>query len=177
MSEGACLPLHMAIENALKAIEQSIADAERLLTPMPFTYVVHLRTFLFIYLMGLPFILVEDLGWLMLVAVSFLGYLMFGLENTAVQLENPFGTDCNHHPLDLYCLEVSQDLLHLLDLRASAKAQVDQPAAEQKARSAKSANTSTLMTAMKTGLKNRKPPKGRKGEDDDDGGGDDGGGD
>ena len=129
VAEGACLPLHMAIENAVKAIEQSIADAERLLTPMPFTYVVHVRTFLFIYLMGLPFILVEDLGWLMLVAVSFLGYLMIGLENTAVQLENPFGTDCNHHPLDLYCLEVSQDLLHLLDLRASAKAQVDQPPA------------------------------------------------
>ena len=89
---------------------------------MPFTYVVHVRTFLLIYLLGLPFILVSDLDWVMLVAVLFVGYLMFGLENTAVQLENPFGTDCNHHPLDLYCLEVLQDLLHLLDLRASTKA-------------------------------------------------------
>ena len=68
---------------------------------MPFTYVVHVRTFLLIYLLGLPFILVSDLDWVMLVAVLFVGYLMFGLENTAVQLENPFGTDCNHHPLDL----------------------------------------------------------------------------
>ena len=67
---------------------------------MPFTYVVHVRTFLLIYLLGLPFILVSDLDWVMLVAVVFVGYLMFGLENTAVQLENPFGTDCNHHPLD-----------------------------------------------------------------------------
>ena len=101
-----------------------MADAEGLLTPMPFTYVVHLRTFLFVYLAGLPFILVADMGWLMLVAVAFVGYLMIGLENTAVQLENPFGTDCNHHPLDLYCLGLAQDLLHLLDLRAIAKANV-----------------------------------------------------
>merc|ERR1712137_932667 len=110
--------MQMAIDNALKALEASIANAERLLTPMPFAYVVHLRTFLFFYLLGLPFILVEDLGWLMLVAVVLVAYLMIGLENTAVQLENPFGADCNHHPLDLYCLEVLRALLRLLDLRA-----------------------------------------------------------
>ena len=117
------LPLVVALDKSLKLMEQAMADAERLLTPMPFTYVVHLRTFLFAYLLGLPFILVGDLGWLMVVAVAFVGYFMIGLENAAVQLENPFGTDCNHHPLDLYCLEVVQDLLHLLDLRAKAKAQ------------------------------------------------------
>ena len=134
-----------------------MADAERLLTPMPFTYVVHLRTFLFVYLAGLPFILVADMGWLMLVAVAFVGYLMIGLENTAVQLENPFGTDCNHHPLDLYCLEVSQDLLHLLDLRASAKANV---------------LGASLQKAHHSGASLQKRKAGKKDDDDDDGGGD-----
>ena len=78
--ENAFFVSQVAIDNALKALESSIADAERLLTPMPFTYVVHVRTFLLIYLLGLPFILVSDLDWVMLVAVVFVGYLMFGLE-------------------------------------------------------------------------------------------------
>jgi len=115
-----CLPCHMAIDAGIRALECAMADAERLLTPMAFSYVVHLRTFLFLYLLGLPFILVKELGWFMVIAVFVVSYLMIGLENTAVQLENPFGLDCNHHPLDLYCLEVVRDLLSLLDIRAQS---------------------------------------------------------
>jgi putative membrane protein len=112
------LPFHVAMDNGIRSIEVAIADAERLLTPMPFVYVAHLRSFLFMYLLFLPFVLVQDLGRLMVVAVSIASYLLIGLETTAVTLENPFGYDLNDLPLDLYCIEVSRELLGLLERRA-----------------------------------------------------------
>lgn len=118
--EGKCMPFHMALDNAVRALENSISMAERLLTPMPFIYVAHLRSFLFSYLLFLPFVLVE-LGGLMVLAVALASYLLFGLESLAVTLENPFGYEDNDLPLDLYCIEVTRDLLCLLELRAKAK--------------------------------------------------------
>merc|ERR1712113_313434 len=108
---GVCLPMHVQIENAIRALEGAIAEAERLLTPMPLMYILHIRTFLFVYLLGLPFVLVTDLGRLMVLAVALASYLLIGLENTAVKLENPFGLDSSDLPIDLYCLEVARDLL------------------------------------------------------------------
>ena len=99
----------MAIDNALRALEDSIGNLERLLTPMPFMYVAHLRTFLFLYLLSLPFVLVTDLGRMMVIGVGLATYLLIGLENTAVKLENPFGFDSCDLPLDLYCIQVTRD--------------------------------------------------------------------
>jgi len=112
------LPFHVAMDNSLKAMEGAIADSERMLTPMPFIYVAHLRFFLFLYLLFLPMVLVSELGRLMVLAVALSSYLLVGLEYTAVTLENPFGYDLNDLPLDLYCIEVSRNLLGLLELRA-----------------------------------------------------------
>lgn len=130
VQQGSCVgPLTMAIDNAVRALDEAIGEAERLLTPMPFVYVAHLRSFLFLYLLALPFVLIVDLGRMMTIAVALAAYLLIGLESTAVELENPFGVDGNDLPLDLYCMEISRDLLTVLDARLLRGAGVVTPVA------------------------------------------------
>jgi len=122
IKEGSVAPVQVSMENTLGRLETAIGEAERMLTPMPFVYVSHLRSFLVLYLLALPFVLVIDLGRLMVVGVGLAAYLLIGLENTAVELENPYGVDANDLPLDLYCIEVSREMLALLDGRGDADA-------------------------------------------------------
>eukprot|EP00854_Cymbomonas_tetramitiformis_P005605 gene5605-6791_t len=111
------MPFHMAIEKSICSMDVEIGQTERLLTPMPFIYVAHLRSLLFLFLFGLPFVFLVSLGRLMMLCVGVACYLLMGLEDTAVELENPFGNSANHLPLDLYCIDISRALLEMLAAR------------------------------------------------------------
>jgi hypothetical protein len=54
----------MQLDAALNGLGDSLGSAERILdTRMPFALIVHLRTFLSLWLLALPYAMVEDLGW------------------------------------------------------------------------------------------------------------------
>lgn len=104
-------PFHMAMENNVKAFGQKLVVFERILsTRIPFAYISHLRTSVLLYLTALPFFLVNALGWVTVPSVTFIAYVIIGLENVSIQIENPFGYDENDLPMDEYCAEIAQDL-------------------------------------------------------------------
>lgn len=70
------------------------------LVPVPFGYQVHLRVFLGIWLMLLPFALVEATGWLTMLWVPFVAYAVIGLEAWAERLSDPFGDNDSVIPLE-----------------------------------------------------------------------------
>ena len=69
-------------------------------TPIPFAYVVHLRRALVIYCATLPLALVGTFGWWNLVIVYLVSYILFGIEEIGVEIEDPFGDDENDLPLE-----------------------------------------------------------------------------
>jgi len=69
-------------------------------TPIPFAYVVHLRRALVIYCGTLPLALLGTLGWWSLLAVYLVSYILFGIEEIGVEIEDPFGDDENDLPLE-----------------------------------------------------------------------------
>ncbi|CAD7704962.1 unnamed protein product [Ostreobium quekettii] len=83
-------------------------------TPMPFAYVAHLRTFMVLWLMSLPFVLIHDLEWLILVVCVIIGYVIMGIEGIGVEIENPFGRDYNDLPLDTLVAKCSDNLLAMM---------------------------------------------------------------
>lgn len=69
-------------------------------TPLPFAYVVHLRRALVIYCSTLPIGLVEAFGWFA-IPISFLvTYVLLGIEEIGVEIEDPFEGDDNDLPLE-----------------------------------------------------------------------------
>ena len=94
------LPMHMLRKNemhaALTIFEDNLGSSERLLTsPVPLIYNRHTARFLSVWLLLLPFALWEPFGFMwnhigMLPTMAMLGLMLFGIEELATQLEEPF---------------------------------------------------------------------------------------
>jgi putative membrane protein len=62
-------------------------------TPIPYSYSLFLKKFIFAYVMTAPFGLIKDLGYLTVPAVTFLFYVLVSLEVIAEEIEDPFGEE------------------------------------------------------------------------------------
>ena len=67
-------------------------------TPIPFSYSVFIKKFIFFYIMTLPFGYVFSLGYLVVPVVVFVFYVLASLELIAEEIEDPFGGDANDVP-------------------------------------------------------------------------------
>lgn len=83
-------------------------------TPLPFAYAVHLRRALIAYCFTLPLALVSRFGWDTIIATLLLAYVLFGIEEIGVEIEDPFGTDENDLPLDEICRNIEGNLRDIL---------------------------------------------------------------
>src|SRR5262245_6900782 len=111
ISEAAQLNLDQHVHQLIDAA----GGCERIrCTPLPFAYVVHLRRCLLLYCLTLPFALLELFGWWTVPVTLLVGYLLLGIEEIGVEIEDPFGFDENDLPLDRLCATVERNLLELL---------------------------------------------------------------
>ena len=94
-------------------------------TPLPFVYVAHLRRALILYCFTLPFALVGTYNWYTLIVVPILAYILFGIEEIGVEIENPFGKDVNDLPLEKFCQTIEENLVEILELPRSRLRQPD----------------------------------------------------
>lgn len=79
-------------------------------TPLPFAYVVHLRRCLSIYCLTLPFAVLDGFGWGQVAVSSLIAFILLGIEEIGVEIEDPFGCDENDLPLENFCQTVRRDL-------------------------------------------------------------------
>ena len=68
-------------------------------TPIPFSYSFFIKLFITAYIILLPFVVVDELGYLAIPAVLVTTYVMVGLEMIGEEIEDPFGTERNDLPL------------------------------------------------------------------------------
>ena len=79
-------------------------------TPLPFAYAVHLRRALIVYCFTLPLALVQKYGWETVPVTLMIAYVLFGIEEIGVEIEDPFGSDVNDLPLKAICEMIEQNL-------------------------------------------------------------------
>ena len=84
-------------------------------TPIPFSYSVFIKKFIFFYVMTLPFGWVFSLGYFIIPVVVFILYAFASLELIAEEIENPFGTDANDLPIDSICKNIKKHVREILD--------------------------------------------------------------
>ena len=111
----------MTLDLNIRQLIDDLGACERILkTPMPFAYVMHLRRFLTLWCLTVPFVLVAE-GWVMPIEVVVITYALLGIEEIGVQIEDPFGHDYNDLPLDEITEGIEKSCLELLD-RVEARA-------------------------------------------------------
>ncbi len=90
-----------SIDNNNQLLVDIIGGCERIhKTPLPFAYVVHLRRALVLYCVTLPVALLPSFGWYTVPIVYGITYVMLGIEEIGVEIEDPFEGDDNDLPLE-----------------------------------------------------------------------------
>jgi putative membrane protein len=84
-------------------------------TPIPFSYSVFLKKFIFLYVITLPFGYVFSLGYYVIPVVSIIFYVLASLELIAEEIEDPFGKDANDLPLDTIADGIKNSVYEILE--------------------------------------------------------------
>jgi putative membrane protein len=79
-------------------------------TPIPFSYNLHLKRILFIYMFIVPIGFIDDLNWWAIPVVMIIFYTMVGIEALGEEIEEPFGTDPNDLPFDMLATKIANNI-------------------------------------------------------------------
>lgn len=96
-------------------ILDSQGACERILkTPMPFVMAVKSRRFIFLFLLPLPFALVNISVLISPVITGLVAYALFALDQIGVELQNPFSEErLSHLPLNEICETIEKNILEI----------------------------------------------------------------
>ncbi|QMU27585.1 bestrophin family protein [Adhaeribacter radiodurans] len=103
------------LNEEVKSLTEHCGACERIKnTPIPFTYSVFIKKFVFFYVMTLPFGWVFSVGYYIVPVVVLILYALASLELIAEEIENPFGSDANDLPIDQICLNIRKHVGELI---------------------------------------------------------------
>lgn len=102
-------------------------------SPLPLAYRIEIRRFILLFLLTLPFALLEEIGWLTPLATMLVAAPILALDKIGTELQFPFApTSLNHLPLDQLCLKIETDLLAMLDVGdALPPARIDRASSDE----------------------------------------------
>jgi putative membrane protein len=103
------------LNNELQSFTEISGACERIRnTPIPFSYSVFIKKFIFFYIMSMPFGYVFSLGYLIIPMVVFIFFVLASLELIAEEIEDPFGFDANDLPTDALSSNIRLHVAELL---------------------------------------------------------------
>ena len=89
----------------------SLGACERIKkTPIPFSYSLFIKKFIFIYVTTLPLAFVSVFGYFSSFIATFIFYVLVSIEVLAEEIEDPFGKDDNDLPTDQLCETIKSNL-------------------------------------------------------------------
>jgi putative membrane protein len=107
--------LAQQMEATLDRLGATLGGCERIAnTPLPFTYSVILHRSVYLYCLMLPFGLVDGIGAVTPVVVSFVAYTFFSMEALSDEIEEPFGEMPNDLALDALVASIEASLREML---------------------------------------------------------------
>ncbi|OQP62296.1 hypothetical protein A3860_28430 [Niastella vici] len=103
------------LNNELQSFTDICGACERIKnTPIPYSYSVFLKKFIFFYVMTLPFSFALSLGYLAVPVVAFIFYVLASLEEIAEEIEDPFGGDENDLPMNKMAQNIKKHVVEIL---------------------------------------------------------------
>ncbi|HEY0678765.1 MAG TPA: bestrophin family protein [Chitinophagaceae bacterium] len=105
----------IVLNSELQSFTDICGGCERIKnTPIPFSYSVFVKKFIFFYVMTLPFGYVFSLGYYVIPVVAFVFYVLASLELIAEEIEDPFGGDSNDLPTDKISENIRKHIAEIL---------------------------------------------------------------
>ena len=104
------------LDKEMKGFTDIIGACERIKsTPIPYSYSMFIKKFIFFYINSLPFAVVWQFGYWSILIVVVIFYFLFSIELIAEEIEDPFGTDINDLPLDEMAVKIRNNVREIID--------------------------------------------------------------
>jgi len=109
------------IDKEVKAFTDIIGACERIKnTPIPYSYSLFMKKFIFIYTMTMPLGFITAFAYWTIPIVMFVFYVLVSIELIAEEIEEPFGIDSNDLPMEEMALRIKQNVKEILTSRQMA---------------------------------------------------------
>jgi putative membrane protein len=103
------------LQSELNNFADCLGACERIRnTPIPYSYSVFLKKFMFLYIMTLPFGFVFSLGYYTIPVTAVIFYVLASLELIAEEIEDPFGADANDLPTDEISASIRKNVKEIM---------------------------------------------------------------
>jgi putative membrane protein len=105
----------LVVDKELKEFTDIYGACERIKnTPIPYSYTMFIKKFIFIYVITLPFAFVTTSGYLTIPVVIIIMYVLLSVELIAEEIEDPFGGDVNDLPMDELATKIKSNVREIL---------------------------------------------------------------
>ncbi|NBU92266.1 MAG: hypothetical protein EBS17_05415 [Flavobacteriia bacterium] len=105
----------MHLNKLLANLIDSLGACERIKkTPIPLSYSLFFKKFIFLYVITMPLAFVEPFQYWSVLISTFVFYALVSMEILAEEIEDPFGRDENDLPLEDICVRIAQNVSLLL---------------------------------------------------------------
>lgn len=105
----------LLVDINLKTFADIIGACERIRnTPIPYSYSIFLKKFIFIYVSTMPLAIITDFGYLSCLITAFIFYVLVSMEILAEEIEDPFGLDDNDLPTDDLSVKIKNNVKEIL---------------------------------------------------------------
>jgi putative membrane protein len=109
------------IDKEVKAFTDIVGACERIKnTPIPYSYSLFMKKFIFIYTMTMPLGFITTFAYWTVPIVMFVFYVLVSIELIAEEIEEPFGVDSNDLPMEEMALRIKQNVKEILSVRQMA---------------------------------------------------------
>ncbi len=103
------------LDKELKEFSDILGACERIRnTPIPYSYTMYIKKFIFIYLITLPFGFVTLTGYMTVLIVLLISFVILSVELIAEEIEDPFGRDINDLPTDELAIKINQNVNEII---------------------------------------------------------------
>lgn len=105
----------LSLDQNLRNFSDITGACERIKsTPIPYSYSMFLKKFIFIYVTTVPLAFINTFGYYSSLIAIFIFYVLVSLEILAEEIEDPFGTDDNDLPTDELCYKIKANIKEIL---------------------------------------------------------------
>ncbi len=103
------------LDKELKEFSDILGACERIRnTPIPYSYSMYIKQFIFIYVITLPMAFVTTSGYLTVPVVVLITFVLLSVELIAEEIEDPFGKDINDLPTDELAEKITDNVREIL---------------------------------------------------------------
>lgn len=105
----------IVLDKNLNALMDIVGACERIKnTPIPYSYSLFIKKFIFIYVTTLPLAFVIQFGYFSALIATFVFYILVSMEVLAEEIEEPFGRDDNDLPMETICEKIKINITEVL---------------------------------------------------------------